>query len=315
MSNTQLSSPETYNVSKMIFSKPVKSTVKTAEGSDAVPIKFSRIMISTLNDDSTSGELVLPTTEVFSFGVSPNIAQDGSGKINGYSLPICLWNKDGALPIEKAFSTKLEEIVENCKKHLLLDSTKDDTEKYDLELSELKKLNSFIYWKREKGKIVENTGPTLYAKLIDSKKDDKIITPMFDLDSGEDIDPMSLIGKFCYVKAIIKIESIFVGAKIALQIKVYEAGIRIVQSGIKRLLPRPAADDYVGERQPYKTPRRDLLQATAMEFSDNQDQDQEQDQGQEPDKDIIHDDPVTVPSHQEPPARKPAKKAPQKIVK
>ena len=155
--NTQLSSPESYDTTKMVFSKPVKGSAKTGEGEPQ--IKFSRIMISTKNNDGTIGELIFPTTELFSFGVSTNTSQD-TGKVNGYSFPLCLWNKDNPTAVEKAFSTKLEEVVEQCKNHLLLESTKEDTEKYELERAELKKLNSFIYWKREKGKIVEGSGPT-----------------------------------------------------------------------------------------------------------------------------------------------------------
>ena len=243
--NTQLSFPDSYDVNRMVFSKAIKGAAKTGEGDPQ--IKFSRIMINTQNNDGSIGELIFPTSELFSFGVSTNTAQDGSGKINGYSLPLCLWNKDAPTSIEKAFSSKLEEIVEKCKDHLLLDSTKEETEKYDLERTELKKLNSFIYWKRDKGKIVEGTGPTLYPKLIESKKNNKIITTLFD-SQGNEINPMDLIGKFCYVKAAIKIESIFIGAKIALQVKVYEAEVRMIESGTKRLLPRsalPQADTVV----------------------------------------------------------------------
>jgi hypothetical protein len=239
--NTQLSSSDNYNVDKMVFSKAIKGSSKSKDGEPQ--IKFSRIMINTQNDDGSIGELIFPTTRLFSFGVSTNTNPD-TGMVNGYTLPLCLWNKDGASPQEKAFSNKLEEIVEKCKDHLLLDSTKDETEKYDLERVELKKLNSFIYWKRDKGKIVEGTGPTLYPKLIESKKEGRIKTPFFDQD-GNDIDPMKLIGKYCWVNAAIKIESIFIGAKIALQIKVYEAEVQLIDFGVKRLLPRPKAQSRV----------------------------------------------------------------------
>jgi hypothetical protein len=263
--NTQLSSTETYDVSRMVFSKAVKGAAKTGEGEPQ--IKFSRIMISTKNEDGSIGELVFPTTEVFSFGVSTNTSQD-TGKVNGYSLPLCLWNKDAPTDQEKAFSSKLEEVVERCKDHLLLPETKDETEKYDLERSELKKLNSFIYWKRDKGKIVDGTGPTLYPKLIESKKNNKIITVFFD-QNGNNIDPLSLIGKYCWAKAAIKIESVFVGAKIAIQVKVYEAEIRLIDGGVKRLLHRPAADTKVHVNETMSFP---LETKTAEEENDDDDE-------------------------------------------
>ncbi len=208
----------TYDVSNMVFSKAQK-------GGDAEKgIKYYRIMINTVNPDGSVGELVFPTDELYSFGVSENTDAE-TGKVNGHTLPLCLWDKLNPTPRQKAFSAKLEEIVEKCKDHLLLDSTKEETEKFDLERSELKKLNGFIYWKKDKGKIVEGTGPTLYPKLLESKKDNRIITSFFDA-SGNELEPRDLIGKHCYAKAAVKIEGIFVGGKISIQVKVFEAESR-----------------------------------------------------------------------------------------
>ena len=54
-----------------------------------------------------------------------------------------------------------------------------------------------------------------------------------------------MIGKYCYTTAAVKIESIFIGNKISLQVKLYEAVIEPVQQGGNRLLPRPAAQSVV----------------------------------------------------------------------
>jgi hypothetical protein len=127
-----------------------------------------------------------------------------------------------------------------------------------------------LYWKRDKankGKIVEGTGPTLYPKLIVSKQkpkknqDDKkmlqddenseqklkIVSQFYDSSTGKDIEGLDLIGKYCYVtECAIKIESIYFGAgKITLQFKVYEAGIELLNSGMKPLLKRPVAQEIV----------------------------------------------------------------------
>ena len=69
--------------------------------------------------------------------------------------------------------------------------------RYELEGSDLKRLNP-LYWKKDKGKVVEGVGPTLYAKLIYSKKSDKILTLFSDSHDNSDIDPMSLFGKYCF---------------------------------------------------------------------------------------------------------------------
>jgi hypothetical protein len=152
-----------------------------------------------------------------------------------------MWNKDAPTDNEKAFTQILEDVVEKCKDHLILDETKDEICKYTLERNDLKTLNSFIYRKKEKGKVIEGVGPVLYPKLIESKKNNKIITSIFN-DRGQEIDPMGLVGKYCWVKAAVKIESIYVGAKISMQVKVYEAEVRLVETGAKRLLQRPKAE-------------------------------------------------------------------------
>ena len=86
---------------------------------------------------------------VFSYGVQENRDMK-TNDINGYTLPQCMWNKYGASKEEKQFTDVNDQITEIAKDHLL--KNKDDLELYDLERSELKKLNP-LYWKREKGKM------------------------------------------------------------------------------------------------------------------------------------------------------------------
>ena len=104
----------------------------------------------------------MSTSELFSFGIQENIDQ-ATGAVNGHVMPICLWNKDKPTAEQKEWTTTFDKIVDKCKDHVL--SVKDEIENYELDESDLKKLNP-LYWKREKGKIVEGMGPTLYAKLI-----------------------------------------------------------------------------------------------------------------------------------------------------
>ena len=227
--NTVLTPASGYDVSRMRFSQPAIGTIP-----NSVPqISYKRINISTINPDGSSGELVLPTEQVFSFGIGENTNPD-TGKVNGYVMPLCLWNRDSPTKAEKEWSETFDKIVEKCKEHLI--ENKDEIEQYNLERNDLKKLNP-LYWKRDKGKIVEGTGPTLYAKLIVSKKQDKITSMFFDAD-GNQIDSQLLIGKYANVKAAIKIESIFVGTKISLQIKLYEAEVKLMDSEKKSLLQK-----------------------------------------------------------------------------
>lgn len=225
--NNQLINVSSYDITNMIFADPQINTIPNSA------VSYKRISISTRNPNGTVGDLLLPTTRLFSFGLSPNVNPD-TGKPNGYSMPICLWDKNCPSKEEKEWTTKFNEIIERAKTHLL--DNKDDIELYDLNVHLLNKFNP-LYWKKEKGKIVEGTGPTLYPKLIQSKKLDKI-TSLFRDEEGNIIDPLTLEKKFCYITAVIKIESIFIGSssKISMQVKLYEGQVKLMEMGIKPLL-------------------------------------------------------------------------------
>ena len=202
-----------YSVKKMIFSKPIVSKIPNSQ------VTYKRIYINTKNADNTVGNLILPTADLFSFGINENINPE-TQQVSGYVLPLCLWSL-ATLPEEKAFTDVFERIVEHCKKHLV--KNREEIGVHDLEMNDLKKFNP-LYWRKERGKLVENRGPTLYTKL-NTDKSNKIITPFFDKE-GKDVNHLDYQDKYCRVKAAIKIESIYIsGAKIALQVKLYEAEI------------------------------------------------------------------------------------------
>jgi hypothetical protein len=201
---------------------------------------FKRIPIGTRNPDGSCGELVIQTNRVYSFGLSPNTNMQ-TGKTDGYTLSLCLHNRDGPSKEEKEWVETFDRIVEHIKKYLL--DNRDSFGKYELEAADLKKLSP-LYYKKDKGKIVEGSGPVLYPKVLQNKKNDTISTPFCD-ENGVDIDPMTLLSKSCYATAAIKIESIFIGAKISLQIKVYEAEVKMFDTAPKRLLRKPQQSSSV----------------------------------------------------------------------
>jgi hypothetical protein len=248
--NTQLTPAEGYNPKKcMIFSEPIVGSIPDSK----VKIEFKRINISTRNEDGSIGELIIPTERLYSFGVSENTSQE-TGNVTGFTFPLCLWNRDGVTPAEKIWVDTFNDIVENCMDYLI--DNKEEIDMFDLTRADLTKskggLNP-LYWKKEKftddkGKTVlrnvPGKGPTLYAKLIYSKKQDKFLTQFFD-NNDSIIDARQLMGKHCYAKGAVKIESIFVGAKISLQVKLYEAVVEPSKMGMKRLLARPKARSKV----------------------------------------------------------------------
>lgn len=227
MNNTQLTSAKGYNTENMVFSKVITSTV---------PVVAKRINILTKNPDGTIGDLVLATENVFSYGVSAN-TDPTTKKITGYNLPLCLWSRDGPSEKERIWTDTFNRIVEKCKEHIV--ECRSQIGQYDLEMSDLKRFNP-LYWKKDANGVLPNTGPSLYCKLIVSKKNgmEQILSPFFDADTGEEIDPMLLQGKYCFANVAAKIESIYIGNKISLQVKVYEAEVSLCDKGMKSLLPR-----------------------------------------------------------------------------
>lgn len=238
--NTQLTPVKGYDTKRIIFSDPVSGVIPESKPK----IEFKRINITTRNEDGSVGELVFPTTRLFSFGVSENRSQE-TGKVNGYTFPLCLWQRDGASEEEKEWTDTFDRVVDTCVDWLV--SNKEEIDQFDLSKSDLIKAKGGLnplYWKKEKytaenGKssmrVVPGTGPTLYTKLIYSKKHDKFLSQFFD-QNGEPTDPLTLMNKYCYTKAAIKIESIFIGNKISLQVKLYEAVIEPTSNGMRRLL-------------------------------------------------------------------------------
>lgn len=240
--NTQIIDPASgsYDTNNIVFFDPASGSIPGA----GPTISFQRINIGTKNPDGTTGDLILQTSRLFSYGVSEN-TDPASGTVNGWTMPLCLWSRDGPTDAEKAWTDTFDAIVEKCIDHII--DTKEELDRFDLERSDLKKFNP-LYWKKEKktvnGKtvmaVVDGTGPTLYSKMIYSKKNQKFVTRIYDQDDNL-LDPLELIGKYCFATAAVKIESIFIGNKISLQVKIYEADVEPQQSGTKRLIKRPQA--------------------------------------------------------------------------
>lgn len=227
-SNTMIS-PLNYNVDDIVFSEPQSNTIPDST------MSFKRINIQTKLADGTQGDLVIGTSRLFSFGVSEERSPE-TDKVTGYKMPLCCWDRNGATEEEKAFTDLLEKIAEKCKDHVI--ENKEELEKYDLQRSDLRKICSALYWKMEKGKRVPGQGPTLYAKLVHYRKDDKFGTDFFDPNTGTDLNPRDLIGKRCHVIGAIKIDNIFVGRDVRIQIKIVEASVEERRTNKAGYIPR-----------------------------------------------------------------------------
>jgi len=231
MSSIQLTDFHAYNTEDMVFSKPEVGNIMGQK------ISFKRIKIGTRYPNGQVGDLILATPpQLLSFGLQES-RDMATNNINGYSMPLCLWSRNGPTDEEKGFTDTFNAISDYCKKYLL--EHREEIEKYDLDIADLKKFNP-LFWKMEKGKIVEGRGPMLYAKVIHNKKTNQISTIFVNEDTNEETDPYEMMNKQCHVTAAIKIESIFIGNKISLQVKLFEVVYKFKDTTIRGLL-RPDA--------------------------------------------------------------------------
>lgn len=247
--NTKLCQPKNLDLTRIVFGE-----VKESKEVKGVP-QYRRIDLSYKNDDGTIGELVMSTPSIVtSYGVCEikgmNVGTEDS--VSGYQLPLVLYNHGGATPEQKEFVAAFESISDYCRNYVVQNSYKLSKKNMDVMKDQSNKFNPLWYKKiikkNDKGEDVGDEpdverGPTLYGKLIVKKKMEnkgfEFVTRFRDMDSGSEINPLTLIGKRCDARAVIKFESIFIGTKTTLQVKVREAIIRVVDSTFRSLLDSP----------------------------------------------------------------------------
>lgn len=276
--DTELTTFIGYDTNRMIFNKPVTTKLESP------PITFQRIYIGTKNLNGTIGELIVETPpRLFSFGVAE--CKNDRQEVTGYNFPLVLTTKDAVTKEQEEFIEFFNKISERCKKHLI-DERKTIC-RHDLEYAELKKFNPVKVYKKDGTPY--KTGPCLYPKLIQSKKDSKsdqdvrFRTVFRDAVTGEEVNPLDLIGKYCNSKSAIKIESIFIGKDISLQIKVYEAEVELINTKSKSLLFANSTYSKLGASTPLisesgNSSASSMLQGTPEDIDDDSSSDSDGDQ-------------------------------------
>jgi hypothetical protein len=305
--STQLIDPEVFDASRVVFDDPVAESIPGQPGTNY------RINLGYKNPDNTEGFLILGFDTCYCFGISENVDLN-SKALNGYNAAISLYDINGATPKQQKTVEALQEIIQQCKKNILKDSTQEAMGKVDdddkiLE-SDLRKIN-LIFWKKENGKPNPEMGGTIYPKLIWSKArtdaktnkqiSSKMMTRFYNEDDVDEdgnpieVNPLDYVGKRFQITPAIKIESIFIGAKISIQAKVYEAFVKETESGPKRLLvykPQRSEDIIV-----VNTPeQRTEPSKTSFEELENDDETPE-----------VQPEPEPVPAPVTKPAEKPKK--------
>ena len=225
----QLSSYEKNIKENIIFNKSKEYKVKDSK------IKYKRIPIEVVYSNRQKGLLVVETPFLFSFGISENKDRK-TGKLVGYSIPVCLWKKDSKPDDkEKKIFDFINMLITLSKKHL-------DNE---YEPDQIKSLSSPFYYKKieytdkkgnKKTKVDNSSSPILYTKLIYSEKTKKILS-LFKGKKGCDLNPLKYINQYCWVKLALIFEGIFISNTVtSLQIKVHECYIKDIEEPRKSLI-------------------------------------------------------------------------------
>ena len=202
----------------IIFNEAKEYKVKDSK------IKYKRIPIETVYPDGKKGSLIIETPFLFSFEVNEKKDQN-TNKLVGYSIPVCLWEKDGSPNLqEEQFYKFLCKLTEICKKYL--------EEEYGPDLAS--SLSEPLYYKQveytdKKGKKTKRdtlAAPVLYAKLIYSEKAKKIIS-LFRTKGKQKVNSFNYLNHHCNGKMALIIEGIFISKTVtSLQIKVHECYIK-----------------------------------------------------------------------------------------
>ena len=161
----------------------------------------------------------------------------------------------------------LESCMDKIKEHLNTEEVKEAVGKFQM-ADDVKKMD-FFFRKRDKGVIIPNLAPTLYAKLLTTyDKPVKITTGFYTVDpvSGNEcnVDPMSLIGKRCRVYGELCIDNIFIGAKPSVQTRLNDVIVSHQFQKVRRL--------------PLATTFNIVAPATSMMAEDDEDMEQQLEQ-------------------------------------
>ena len=153
----QLSSFENITEDNIVFQTAKKFEVPNSK------IRYERIKIERKLKNGRTTPLIVETPFLFSFGISGRKDQE-TNKINGYSIPVCLWKKD-AEPNQKEtnFLNILKKVYNLCQDHLSREYGEN----------EASSLSDMLYYKQveevdKKGKTKkkkdESSSTVLYVK-------------------------------------------------------------------------------------------------------------------------------------------------------
>jgi len=156
--------------------------------------------------------LIFSSEEVFSFGVSRNTLDTNN---TSYQISLCLYERENPKDVEIKWAAKYEELATICRHYL----KKSEFKKFKGQIDAMKGLS----WKANE--VGDADGPKLYPKIMYNQKKEEFITVFMDENDQVVDDPTTILDKRGKVAVALRFESIFVGSKVALQVRVNDASI------------------------------------------------------------------------------------------
>ena len=237
----QLSSFENITEDNIVFQTAKKHKVPNSK------IKYQRIKIERKLPNGKTTPLVVETPFLFSLGISERKDQE-TNKVNGYSIPVCLWKKDSEPnQKEKNFHDIVNKVQELCHDHLSREYGEN----------EAASLSDILYYKQveyidKKGKTKKkrdkSSSPDLYVKLIYSS-DTKKFSTIFRVKGKKEVKPLDYKDKYFNTRMAIIFDSIYLGRNsVSIQVKAHEVHICPFEE-IKSILEFKENDDEVESDQ------------------------------------------------------------------
>ena len=214
----QLSSLANITEDNIVFHTAKKHKVPNSK------IKYQSIKIERKLPNGKTTPLLVETPFLFTFGINER-KDEGTNKISGYSVPVCLWKKN-AEPNKKErnFFNIINKVQDLCRDHL----SRDYGENEATSLSDVLfySQNEYVDQKgKTKKKRDKTSSPVLYVKLIYSSVTKKFST-IFIVKGKKEVKPLDYVDKYFNTRMVIIFDSIYLGKNsVSIQVRAHEVHI------------------------------------------------------------------------------------------
>ena len=209
---------ENFDLNRIVFSEPQYNN-----NNNSIIIKIG---VSNTNNDSIHDLIISSPQNMLSFGLQ-EIKEKETESIVAYQLPLCFHHQTKMTAMESRFIDFLDQLTSLC-----FDIAKQELSTYHpSDNQDISFIHPIVYKKQSSSNQENhNLGPIMYVKMLLNRYSNQFISVFIDEKTNQEVDPLLFLNKKSFVTAAIKIESIIIGKKVTLRMKLYEVIIREFQS-------------------------------------------------------------------------------------